>query len=142
MVMRSDTGIKTVTVNREKLLLTLNENLKTHKELFTEAMAGYEDAKLTKMSNLATATSQATRENTQSNRKAVHEAYADYAHLSRPQDNSESYELAIEIMKWETEEKIELNINDFQCYVRDRWNWKDAFKGSISTYAAGHSHRI
>jgi len=136
MATRSDTGIKTVTVLRKDLLATLMENLKTHKEVYEEAMKGYQDAKITKMSNLATATSQATRENTQTNRKAVHEAYNAYAHLS------ESYELAAEIMKWETEEKIELNINDFQCYVRDRWNWKDEFKGIVSAYADNHSHRI
>ena len=142
MAMRSDTGIKTVTVLRKDLLITLEKNLTTHKEVFEEAMKGYEDAKITKMANLSTAASQATRENTQANRKAVHDAYSSYSHLSRPQDNSESYELAIEIMKWETEEKIELNINDFQCYVRDRWNWKDAFKGIVSAYANDHSHRI
>lgn len=142
MAMRSDTGIKTVTVNREKLLHTLKDNLTIHKEVYEEAMKGYEGAKITKMVDLSTAASQATRENTSSNRKAVHEAYTAYAHLSRPQDQSESYELAIEIMKWETEEKIELNINDFQCYVRDNWNWKDAFRGSVSAYAGAHSHRI
>jgi hypothetical protein len=142
MATRSDTGIKTVTVLRKDLLTTLRENLKTHKEVYEEAMKGYQDAKITKMSNLATATSQAMRENTQANRKAVHEAYNFYSNLSLPQDNSESYELAIEIMKWETEEKIELNINDFQCYVRDRWNWKAAFRGSVNAYANNHSHRI
>jgi hypothetical protein len=142
MAMRSDTGIETVTVLRKDLRNTLKDNLKTHKEVFAEAMKGYEDAKVSKMLALSGATSQATRENIQSNRKAVHAAYQAYSNLAKPVDNSESYELAIEIMKWETEEKIELNINDFQCYVRDRWNWKAAFKGSVSAYANDHSHRI
>lgn len=140
--MRSDTGIKTVTVLRKDLLNTLQENLTLHKELFAESMKGYKDAKISRMNDLSLAASQATRENTQPNRKAVHEAYNAYAHLSVPQDHSESYELAIEIMKWETEEKIELNINDFQCYVRDRWDWKNSFVGSVNAYANDHSHRV
>ena len=142
MATHSNTNIKTVTVLRKDLLTTLEGNLTTHKEVYEEAMSGYADAKVTKLSELHIVTSQATRENTEANRKAVHEAYARYAHLSRPQDHSESYELAIEIMKWETEEKIELNINDFQCYVRDKWDWKNSFKGSVVAYANTHSHRV
>lgn len=137
-----DTNIKTVNVNRSQLLTTLESNLKTHKEVFREAMKGYQDAKITKMIALHGAAEKAVNSNNEENRKAVHEAYSTYANLRRPQDHSESYELAIEIMKWETEDTIELSINDFQCYVRDKWNWKEQFRGSVTAYANDHSHRI
>lgn len=139
---KGDTNIKTVTVKRDKLLATLKENLATHKELYEEALKGYKDAKVTKMIALHGAAEAAVNSNTEENRRAVHVAYNAYNTLARPQDHSESYELAIEIMTWEIEDNIELSINDFQCYVRDKWNWKDSFRGSVMAYANDHSHRV
>lgn len=137
----ADTGIKTVKVNRADLLKKLQENLETHKELYAEAVRGYEDAKVTRLRELQSAVNAALTSNTEPNRQRVHEAYGELSGLSRPQDHSESYLLAIDMMTWETKEQVELSINDFQCYVRDKWNWKHEFRNSVSNYAAAHIHR-
>lgn len=140
MVMnRSDTNIETVTVKVSRLLTTLKENLEKHKADYETAMAGYRDAKATKLAALNEATNKAVTNNTNENRKAVHDAYNAFSRLERPRDHSESYELAIEIMEWSTEDEVELSINDFQCYVRDKWNWKQAFAISVANYA-NHTH--
>jgi hypothetical protein len=139
MMNKADTSIKEVKVNREKLLATLKENLGTHKADFETAIAGYRQAKDEKLAQLAVATRVANENSTSETRKAVHEAYTEFAHMEVPQDHSESYELAIEIMSWETETEVKLSINDFQCYVRDKWNWKDRFRASVANYA-NHSH--
>lgn len=138
----AETGIKTVEVSRQELLAKLRENLGTHKELFAESVKGYEDAKLARLRDIQTAANAAVTRNTEGTRKLVHEAYSAYTLLQRPQDHSESYELAIEIMTWEKKDKVELSINDFQSYVRDKWNWKGQFRDSVVNFAAAHTHRV
>lgn len=142
MVMnRADTSIKEVKVNRQKLLETLEKNLGTHKAAYEDALSGYTDEKSKKLAALNVATGTAVSDNSPENRKLVHQAYQAFSGLPRPTDHSESYELAIEIMKWETETEVTLSINDFQCYVRDRWNWKEQFRASVLNYA-NHSHSL
>ncbi|MGD9726573.1 MAG: hypothetical protein AB7V39_09270, partial [Nitrospiraceae bacterium] len=97
--------------------------------------------KAKKLATLADVTAKASADNTEANRRLVHEAYNSFARLDKPQDYSESYELAIEIMTWERETEVKLSINDFQCYVRDKWNWKDQFRNSVLNYAS-HSHSL
>ena len=38
-------------------------------------------------------------------------------------------------------ERLKLSINAFQCYVRDRWKWKEQFHNSVLNYAS-HSHSL
>jgi hypothetical protein len=132
---RANTSIESVNVKREKLLAALRSNLEKHKADYATAMEGYGEAKAQKLAALADAANAAVKDNCEENREVVHEAYRGFNNLIRPCDHSESYELAIEIMEWETEDEIELSINDFQCYVRDKWDWKEAFVGSVVTYA-------
>lgn len=138
---KAETSIKEVKVNRKKLLTTLKENLTKHKAAYEDALAGYHAEKEKKLEALCAATNAAVSDNTETNRKTVHDAYRAFAHLERPSDHSESYELAIEIMQWEEETEVKLSINDFQCYVRDKWNWKDQFRNSVLNYAS-HSHSL
>lgn len=142
MVMNSvDTNIKSVKVDRKKLLETLKANLEAHRAAYKDALEGYYDTKAMKLAALNAATNTAVESNTEETRRAVHKAYEAFSRLSKPTDHSESYELAIEIMKWEEEDQVELSINDFQCYVRDKWNWKNTFAASVQNYAK-HTHSL
>lgn len=138
---RADTSIKEVKVNREKLLETLKRNLETHKAAYQDALEGYYQEKDRKLAALHSATTEANANSTEDTRRVVHKAYQAFSGLPKPSDHSESYELAIEIMQWETETEVTLSINDFQCYVRDKWNWKDQFRASVLNYA-NHSHSL
>jgi hypothetical protein len=59
-----------------------------------------------------------------------------FSRLERPVNNSDSYEQAIKLMEWETRDKIELSINDFECYVQDNWNWSRSFKTAHANYSS------
>lgn len=133
----ADTGIKTVEVSRTELLAKLQDNLTSHKALYEDALRGYHDAKVANLKKLNVATNKAVADNSEENRKAVHEAYHEFSTLERPQDHSDSYLLAIDMMTWEKKDKVELSISDFQCYVRDNWNWKASFHNSVSNYSGG-----
>lgn len=138
----AETSIDKVKVDRQELLAKLKANLTTHKELYLEAVRGYEDAKVALLRELQGAVNKAVSNNTEDHRRGVHVAYEKFSNLQRPQDHSESYELAIEIMVWEKKDHVELSINDFQCYIRDKWNWKVNFANSVKNYASAHSHRV
>ena len=136
MMNKADTSIKEVKVSRNKLLTTLKQNLSRHRSDFETAVAGYQQARQERLALLAAEALAAAENPTEATRKTVHEAYREFAHLESPSDHSESYELAIEIMSWECEDEVTLSINDFQCYVRDRWTWREQFRNSVLNYAS------
>ena len=131
-----ETAVKTVNVDVGRLKVTLQKNLETHKKEYKEAMEGYRDARQNAIQRVAEAATAAVANNTQETRKALHEAYSAFSRLERPQDHSSSYEQAIALMDWETNKTIELSINDFECYVRDSWDWQRSFKNIYANYSA------
>jgi hypothetical protein len=136
-----ESAVKTINVERARLQATLATNLEIHKKEYAEARAGYEEKRLELLRTLAEATLFASkRENqTEEARKAVHVAYDAFRNLDRPQDHSNEYEQAIALMEWETREKIDISISDFEKFVRDNWHWKGQFKLQHSSYTTPNS---
>jgi len=131
-----------INVDRQELLVKLKQNLELHKELYAEAVKGYEAEKTVKLRTLAGVTEQAAKHPTEENRKQVHVAYRSFSSLERPTDNSESFLVAIDVFTWEKDEIVELPLDEFQCYVRNEWDWIGQFRGSVAAYAGDHSHRL
>lgn len=137
----NDTAVKTVNVEVRRLAKTLTENLETHQREYAEARRGFESTRTDLIRKIQVAASTAAGADTEPNRKALHEAYNAFSHLEKPVDHSNEYKQAIRIMEWETREKIDLSINDFECYVEDNWNWKNQFKNSHTNYTVGAARR-
>lgn len=131
-----ETAVKTVIVERKRLQATLSENLEIHKKEFAEAMGGFESARLDLVFKIKEQATLAAEANNSANRKKIHEAYSEFSLLERPVDNSNSYVQAIALMEWETRDKIELSINDFEAYVQDNWTWSKSFKHAHSNYSS------
>ena len=128
-----ETAVQTIKVEVRRLQETLAENLEIHKKEFEEAWAGYEDARRQAIIHLGNVSGACSH--TSDDRAKIHHAYRKFTGLDRPQDHSQSYEQAIVAMEWETRKEIDLSINDFECYVRDNWKWKESFKTSHSNYS-------
>lgn len=128
----NDTAMKTITVKKDRLVKTLNENLEIHRREFGEATKGFRDAQNRAIRVLNDAT-----EHGRGNIQKVHEAYRDLNNLDVPQDYSTDYERAIGLMDWEVEDTVKLSVSDFENYVQDNWNWKRGFKMSHSNYSGG-----
>lgn len=123
------TAMKTVRVDKSRLKETLTQNRETHKREFGEAMAGYWDAfagELTKMQAMV---------------KEKNTAVEHSVRLARPVDHTNDYDEALAVLDWEKQDEILLSMNDFQCYVRDNWEWRDEFKGSHAAYSGGVGRR-
>ena len=130
------TAMKSITVNKDRLLATLRKNLEKHKTEYAEAREGYEVARVEALKSLAEAAFKAAEKPTKNNRNNVDDTYHKFNRLDRPSNHEDSYEQAIALMEWEENATLELSVNDFECYVRDNWDWQRSFKMSHSAYSS------
>ncbi len=140
-----------ITVNRLRLITQLKENLTQHRVVFAQAMAGYitkATEKLAQEQVLAVKLVEARflaakrqldefdpllADQTPDNWKIMD---AVIIALPVPRDYSEAYEAAIDAAIWETGETMVLSYAEFQCFVRDIWDWKSAFEAVTFQYMA------
>lgn len=129
---------RAISVNKSSLLETLRQNLETHRHDFAEAMSGYKETRKNRIYDIATAAKTAHdaagSPALAAYLKELDKAYHEYHSLEKPQDHSESYQQAIAVMEWETKAVVELTVDEFEKFVRDRWSWRHAFEKTLSTY--------
>lgn len=114
-----------VKVNRTQLLTTLEGNRDKHKAEYEEAIAGYKQA-----------AAQALRE--QADKVAEDHTVRTAVSLPKPEDHTEDYDDAIEMLSWSTEDEVEIEQHDFRNFVLDKWHWKEQFAATTQAY---NSHR-
>jgi len=117
-----ETGIKTIRVKKDRLLAALQQNLETHKANYREAVVGYESAQDLALAHLAEQSAKG-----RGNLNQIEKAWEKLRKLVEPRSYEDSYKQAIALMEWEERVEIELSLNDFECYVRDNWDWKATF---------------
>jgi hypothetical protein len=98
----------------------IQANMEQHREMFMEAMEGY------KVKAIELLEAHIERIKTNAPEKVV-------IQLPMPQDHSDEYETVIGMLKVSIDEELEINRYDFERYVLDQWEWKQAF---AETYAA------
>ena len=115
--------MKSVHVNKAELLARIEANRREHRGLFLKALVGwqkeairvlneaYEKALINKLDNVQ-------------------------VYLPRPDDHTDEYDRAIEMLKMETSDIVEITADDFAHFVQDDWDWKDRFLATSSVYAA------
>jgi len=54
--------------------------------------------------------------------------------LQVPRNYAEAYETAIQMLEWETRETVELSMAEFNCFVQDKWEWKNEFTRVMNFY--------
>ena len=140
---------RVIEVNRVKLLETLQANKEKHVKEYREAIAGYksqaidklqkgyEDAKIKLEKNLVRGKASLEEFNPDSP-----EATSDYltlvdgvqVALKVPKNYSRAYDAAIDMVKWDVRETLELSHAEFTCFVRDEWDWSREFFATSSMY--------
>lgn len=116
-----------VRVSRTALLAKLRENLQKHEAEFKEADAGFRAALAKRLQAMLKAA-----------RSAAAAKDCDM-HVGLPVPNSfaEDYQTAIQMLDMAQDAEIELNQQQFRCFVMDEWDWKEQFANTSSIYAAG-----
>jgi hypothetical protein len=129
------------------LLKAIRENLEKHRQDYAEAFDGYKLEATEALKACQTTLIGALHELGEKVRAADREqghkpvplvlssGLIQFGSLRPPQDHSSSYEVVIRMLEFETQEVIEVDQDQFECYVMDRWDWKDDFAGLHQNYS-------
>lgn len=116
--------MKDVQMKVSDLKKALEKNKKAHRAEFEKALDGWK-AKVTEKLEKSYQDALA--------KKIWIEAF----HLPKPQDHTEDYEQAIEMLKHEQRTEITLSTQEYAQFVMDNWGWKQQFTASTAAYTNG-----
>lgn len=115
--------MRTVRMDRLRLLAILKQNREEHREIFLEAQEGYRAAAIKELDAMLSEAREGKR---------IRRSLS----LVAPVDQTREYDNAIEMLEMSVDDKIEITEQDFRCYVKDEWNWKGQFLSSNAAYSA------
>lgn len=149
-------NVKTVVVNRDKLLDIIKENKAKHDALFDAALSGYWIAAHTRIEKkreefnthaqdtasyfykitdvLLDKVSKKEKVNDCSYINVPNPNFNYCIDLKYPESHAYEYEKAIRSISLNVYDKIELNEQEFNQYVMNDWSWKNSFISSNSNY--------
>jgi len=111
-----------ITVSKEKLLAKMRENRESHKEQFEEALNGWKE--------------RVCKELEKAYKNALDGLkYETHFSLPRPTDHTPDYDEIIDQVEWNEEDKIDLDLNSFNQFIRDDWGWKQDFLMTNAMYS-------
>lgn len=115
--------MKTVRLEKTRLIVIIKRNRDSHSALFEKAWSGYRDECV----RLLTENLDAMK--------------ANKMHVVRffeqpPENHSKDYDRVINMLEMSVDETIELTNQEFQNYVQDDWDWKDRWATANSKYTS------
>lgn len=113
--------MKTVRINREKLIEAIENNLRKHQEEFDEAIDGYHVKQ-------QQALQQALRVFRKTQKMPAQVV------LPVPVSYESEYLRALDMLRYSVDATIELDESEFEQLVRDNWSWKRGFLAASAMY--------
>lgn len=110
-----------VNVDRQNLLLALKANFEKYKTEFAAAKDGFQDQMVSLLEEKLAEAKAGKLENL-------------HIYLNAPEDNSSSYQDAIDMFEMGTDITVSLDSASVQAYVKDKWNWREGFNASNAAY--------
>lgn len=144
-----DQESRTIEVDRQELIKTLESNREKHIQDYDAAMAGYKDLLLSNIDsafeNAKVAIAEKYEETKQKVTNFTDEDIAkqpDYftlvdditINMKVPRSFAKEYDAAIDMAKWDVRKTLELTHAEFTCFVRDQWDWKSGFEAVSTRY--------
>jgi hypothetical protein len=114
-------GLSTVLVNRETVLERVKANREDHRAKFEEAIEGYKHRAI-----------ELLEEHIDRIRYKGPERV--FVSLPWPEDHTEDYDRIVDQLEFSLDDKLELNEQEFNTYVRDEWGWQKNFAETYSMY--------
>lgn len=145
-----------IRVYRIKLLETLEKNRAEHLKVFNEAMAGYKELALKKIDEAFVGLEARLQKRKDDIVKRVEsftpetaDEFSDYfvvleqviVNLKKPLSYVDAYDAAIDMAKFDTRDELELSGAEFQCFVRDVWDWTHEFSATNFAYTGAGKGR-
>lgn len=150
-IARQDQQSRKVEVDRIKLIEKLTENKQKHVAEYDAAIKGYKSELLdrlnksyneakktlkknfTKIKNQVSNLSEEDIENQNDSLCFIDEIYI---HMQKPKSYEKEYDVAIDMMKWDVRDTVELTYAEFTCFINDDWSWKRDFKKLHKMYSS------
>lgn len=114
--------MKTVKIERLRLIDKLKANRTEHEQLYLDAVEGY-NIKVEGLLKDALKKFKKTK-------------VLEFPWISAPVDNTKEYDKVIAVLDFSVDDIIEIEISDFEKYVLDNWQWKEQVFLGNSSYAA------
>lgn len=110
-----------VTVNKDDLIMKIQENRLKHIENFDAAIEGYRELCVEKLEEHIARIKNGAVETVR-------------VHVPAPEDHTEDYDAALEMLEMSVHDTITLDDYTFRQLVLDEWNWKPGFMETVQTY--------
>lgn len=115
-----------VTISKEKLLEELKKNREDHKEIYELAMRGWK-SKVKLALTVALVKANAGDE------------YKTFFDIPEPENHLKEYGEIIDRVSWHEDSHIDLDIREFNHFVRDSWDWMPHFLNQAAMYSSSSS---
>jgi delta-aminolevulinic acid dehydratase/porphobilinogen synthase len=116
-------GLKVIKVNKEKLILDIEQNMKNHEVEFKEAMSGF---LMVAVDTLNEELKVLAKGDIPSN-----------VIFSVPESHVSDYQDIIDLLKMSVDDELEITYDQFKRYVKDDWIWSVGFKNLHAVYNNG-----
>lgn len=140
-----------IEVDRQDLIKILQKNREDHIKTYKEALAGYKEAAAKKLKSDGEDARRALEKNLARVAGEIEEfnpddpaRFGDHFVLIQqvvmtlpvPRCYADAYDAALAIANWDVNKTLKLSFGEFNCFVRDKWNWMEEFKTISERYAA------
>ena len=102
--------MRTVRLNRDEVVASVQENRDSHRSVFEEALEGYRDRWIKELERRL----HDVRRGREINQ---------YFSLPEPEDHTDDYDRILTMARMSVDDVIELSEDDFAMYVMDQWSW-------------------
>lgn len=113
--------MENIRVVKSELLEKIQSNRDSHREQFLEAQTKYRERVIETLDRRLQDARDGRKIDTRIN-------------LPEPVDYTEDYDTAIEMLRWEVGDEIEIGEADFQRYVLNKWRWAEVFAANTQSY--------
>ena len=113
----------TVKIKKDELLAAVKANREKHKEIVDEAFTKYREMAIAELDSMIAEARAGKRI-----RRAVN--------LTEPIDQTKEYDSVIRKLSMSAEEIIEIEDQEFECFVMDNWRWKGQWEASNASYTS------
>ena len=146
-------SLSRIKVSNEQLLTIVRENKKKHDEIYDTAEAGYwleaeeflkkyQKEKMVEMKKNYRKSVKDLKKQVAKELRMVEQKKRDgYYYMTKPfpENHSDDYQGVIRKLELSVEPEIDLETNEFEWYVRNKWQWRQSFLNTNSYYANNYA---
>jgi len=114
--------MRPVRVQKIDVLEQLRKNRELHHSIFLEAVVGYREEVIRQLETHLEEIRSGKPKRTS-------------IHVPSPEDHTQDYDNAIEMLEMSVDDVIELDSDAFMAFYKDQWGWKKQFLASNSGYS-------